>query len=82
MAQYKVGLVVSYIYKRLLKRDYVSLTAFARDYNLDGERLKKYVRGEVRFDLHYFMALVEILELDLTEFYGLICQQDKDKGRI
>jgi len=79
---YKVGLVPQFFYRVLLRKGYTSLTAFAQDYDLDSERLRRYVTGEVKFDLHYFMAVIEALNIPVKEFYGLIYQQDKQKGRM
>jgi hypothetical protein len=82
MRPYKVGTVSTYLHKKAVQKNFMTFTAFAKEFGLNPELLKKYIRGDVRFDLHYFMTLLEGLELDVTEFYGKVYQQDKEKGRI
>ncbi|CAB5218384.1 hypothetical protein UFOVP219_10 [uncultured Caudovirales phage] len=81
-ANYKASPVALYLQKYLSMKGYGSFARFGDDYNLDVVLLRKYIRGDVKFELHYFMVLVEALELNVAEFYGLVYQQDVDRGRI
>jgi len=81
-SKYKTSPVALYLQKNLWMKGYGSFQSFADDYNLNVGLLRKYIRGDVKFELHYFMVLVEALELNVAEFYRLVYQQDVDKGRI
>jgi hypothetical protein len=44
--------------------------------------LGHYLRSEYKFNLHYFITLVEVLEVDVFEFYGVIYRAERDKGLL
>jgi hypothetical protein len=72
----------SYIKIALDLHGYRSVASFARDSGFNEEQLRKYIRGEQKFDLHYFMALVEALELDASDLYLHVYQNEKKNGLI
>jgi len=71
-----------FIKRELRRNDYTTIAAFARDTNLHVKQFTKYIRGEQKFDLHYFMALVEALNLDALELYKYVYQNEKKNGLI
>jgi hypothetical protein len=71
-----------YLKKALWRKYYGTFSQFAKDNGLTDALLQKYIRGDARFDLHYFWMLVETLDLNANELYLLVYQQDKKRGRI
>jgi len=81
-SKYKSSEVAKYLQKALIRKNYFTFAVFAKDFGLRDFMLQKYIRCETRFDLHYFMALVEGLDLDASEFYGVIYKEHKKKGLL
>ena len=79
---YKQTELAKFVKQELKKRNYTTVSSFARDMNLDVEKLGKYLRGYSKFDLHYFMALVEGLELEVTTLYQYVYRNEKSKGLL
>jgi len=71
-----------YIKRTMTAKEFHSVADFARTVNINEKQLTKYLRGEAKFNLHYFMALVESLEINPFELYKYVYQNEKKKGKL
>jgi len=74
--------VMDYVQKHLKKTKYRSVAHLCSTLDLNYDNLGHYLRSEYKFNLHYFITLVEVLEVDVFEFYGVIYRAEKDKGLL
>lgn len=74
--------IMAYIQKAIKKSPFHSVNHVCERNGLNYDNVSHYLRSEYKFELHTFMALVEILELDVMEFYGIVYKADREKGRI
>jgi hypothetical protein len=74
--------VMAYIQKAIKKSEFHSVQHLCQRNGMNYDNVSHYLRSEYKFNLHTFIALVELLELDLQEFYSLIYNTEKDKGML
>lgn len=74
--------IMAYIQKALKNSAFHSVNHVCQRNGLNYDNVSHYLRSEYKFELHAFMALVEILELDVAEFYAIVYKADREKGRI
>ena len=74
--------VMAYVQKAVKKSEFHSVQHLCKRNDMNYDNVSHYLRSEYKFNLHTFIALVELLELDLFEFYALIYNTEKDKGML
>lgn len=79
---YKKTDLSKYVKYQVGRQGYTTVMQFARDMGMDPIRLGKSLRGEIKLDLHQFMALSETLEIDPTDLYAKVYRHEKEAGLI
>ena len=74
--------VMAYVKKAIKRSTFHSVQHLCDVNDLNYKSLGHYLRSEYKFNLHYFIALVELLELDVFEFYALVYKTEKEKGLL
>ena len=73
---------MAYIKENLKGTGYHSVKHLCDSLDLNYDNLCHYLRTEYKFNLHYFITLVEVLNLDVFDFYQVIYKTEKDKGML
>lgn len=80
--KYKKTELSRFIKHQVARQGYTTVTGFARDMGLDPIRLGKSLQGEIRLDLHQFMALVETLGISPSALYARVYKHEKEAGLL
>jgi len=71
--------VMAYVKNAIKHSNFRSVQHLCDSSDLNYKSLGHYLRSEYKFNLHYFIALVELLELDVFEFYSVVYKNEKAK---
>jgi len=74
--------VMAYVKAAIKRSKFHSVQHLCESNGLNYANMSHYLRSEYKFNLHYFIAVVELLELDVFEFYAIVYQTEKIKGLL